>query len=195
MKNIYFIRHAETDGNKKQMLMGCRIDSPLSDVGFLQAKILSEKLKKIPIERIFVSSNTRAQDTAKVLFNDSLVPIISDQLREQDFGLMTGTLLSDIPKHINDLFFQDPYFFRHEGGESLADMQDRIMRFMQENIENNPSDFIAIVTHENVIKVAIGYMKCLTHEITALKLHYCSLSHYIFNDFGYEAVSINRVYQ
>jgi len=194
MKHIYFIRHAETEGNKRQMLMGCRIDTPLSEIGIMQAKNLAQKLKDFPIESVFVSSNTRAQDTARLLFDNSLQAVVCDQLREQDFGSMTGTLLSDIPAHINESFFQDPYHFRHEGGESLADLKDRLAQFMRENIESNPAQHIAIITHENVIKAVVGYMKDLSHEITALKFNNCSVTQYIFNDSDYEAICINRIY-
>ncbi len=195
MKHIYFIRHAETEGNKAQMLMGCRIDSPLTEVGIRQAQVLAVRLKELPIDSVFVSSNTRAQDTAEHLFGSSMNLVVSEQLREQDFGSMTGTFLADIPRAVNQLFFQDPYHFSHEGGESLADIQERVMQFMQKEIESSSAEHIAIITHENVIKAAIGYMKGLSHEITALKFNNCSFTHYIFNDPDYDAVSVNRIYQ
>lgn len=195
MKHIYFIRHAETEGNKKQMLMGCRLDSPLSKAGVEQTKNLAKKLKDFPIERVFVSSNTRAKDTANLLFVGSIQLTVHDQLKEQDFGDMTGVLLTNIPAQVNEKFFDDPYRFYHEGGESLAHMQDRVAHFMQEFIEASEHQHIAVVTHENVIKAAIGFMKGLSHEVTAMRFNNCSVTHYIFNDFGYEAVEVNRVYQ
>ncbi len=195
MKHIYFIRHAETEGNKKNMLMGCRLDSPLSEVGLSQAQVLREKIKDFPIECVYVSSNTRAQDTANLVFGDRFQHIIQDELREQDFGKMTGVLMSDIPEAANNLFFQDPYHFSHEEGESLADLQARIKNFMQEVIEKSPHSHIALVTHENVIKCALGYMKDLDQEVGAFKFHNCSVTNYIFNDSHYDAVFVNRVYQ
>lgn len=196
MRHIYFIRHGQTDSNQKNILMGGRADSPLTDDGKEQARMLSRGLQDTAFDRIYVSSNTRAQDTAKIIFEGRSTPVIlSNLIKEQDFGLMTGKSLHDIPAAIDQQYKQDPYHFKHAEGESLADLKERVGKFLQTEIEANPFAQIAIVTHENVIKAAIGYMKGLDKEMIALKFNYCSVNHYLLDQSSqYHAVTINYTY-
>ncbi len=196
MRHLYFIRHGQTDSNQKNILMGGRADSPLTAVGQAQAQVLGSALQDIAFDRVYVSSNTRAQDTAKIVFQGRSLPIItSDLIKEQDFGLMTGKNISEIPAEVDQQFKEDPYHFAHAEGESLADLKDRVGKFLQIEIEANPFAQIAIVTHENVIKAAIGYMKQLDKEITAFKFNYCSVNHYLLDQSSqYHAIAINYNY-
>lgn len=196
MHHIYFIRHGQTDSNQKNILMGGRADSPLTAEGQAQAQILGKALQNIPFDQVYVSSNTRAQDTAKIIFQGRSLPIIiSDLIKEQDFGLMTGKSLSEIPVEVDQVFKEDPYHFAHTEGESLADLKDRVGKFLQTEIESSPFTQIAIVTHENVIKAAVGYMKNLDREITAFKFNYCSINHYLLDQSSqYHAIAINYNY-
>lgn len=196
MRHIYFIRHGQTDSNQKNILMGGRADSPLTAEGQNQAQVLARGLQNIAFDRVYVSSNTRAQETAQIIFGHRQIPMISsDLIKEQDFGLMTGKSLSDIPPAIDQQFKEDPYHFAHTEGESLADLKDRVGLFLQKEIESSPFAQIAIVTHENVIKTAIGYMKSLDKEIIAFKFNYCSVNHYLLDQSSqYHAVSINYTY-
>ena len=196
MQHIYFIRHGPTDSNQKNILMGGRADSPLTTEGQAQAQVLSRGLQSIAFDRVYVSSNTRAQDTAKIIFGHRNIPVISsDLIKEQDFGLMTGKSLNDIPAHIDQQFKEDPYHFHHEEGESVAYLKERVGKFLQTEIEASPYAQVAIVTHENVIKAAIAYMKNLDKEIIAFKFNYCSVSHYLLDQASqYHAIAINYNY-
>lgn len=196
MRHLYFIRHGQTDSNQKNILMGGLADSPLTSEGQAQAQLLGRALQNIAFDRVYVSSNTRAQDTAKIIFQGRSLPIItSDLIKEQDFGLMTGKNLSEIPAEVDQQFKEDPYHFAHAEGESLADLKDRVGKFLQIEIEANPFAQVAIVTHENVIKAAIGYMKQLDKEITAFKFNNCSVSHYLLDQSSqYHAIAINYNY-
>lgn len=196
MHHIYFIRHGQTDSNQKNILMGGRADSPLTEEGKVQAQTLGRALQQVPFDQVYVSSNTRAQATAEIIFQGRSLPIItSDLIKEQDFGLMTGKSLSEIPLEVDQQFKEDPYHFAHAEGESLADLKERVGKFLQMEIESSPFTQIAIVTHENVIKAAIGYMKDLDKEITALKFNYCSVNHYLLDQSShYHAIAINYNY-
>ncbi|MBP7057573.1 histidine phosphatase family protein [Candidatus Gracilibacteria bacterium] len=195
-RHIYFIRHAQTDANHQNILMGGRADSPLTEEGQKSAIVLGKGLRDLPLERVYVSSNTRAQDTAKIIFADRNVPVIvSDQIKEQDFGVMTGTQMKDIPADIDQQYREDPYHFSHKEGESMSALKERVGAFMKSEIERSPYTHIAIVSHENVIRAAIAYMKDIDREVMTMKINNCSITHYIYDEAAsYHAVRFNYTY-
>lgn len=194
-KHIYFFRHGETVANIEQRLMGGRSDSPLTEKGIRQAQSLANALQKVPLEAFFVSSNTRAQETAQILLGARTIPLtLTDALKEQDFGLMTGKLLTEIPTEVDAAYKQDPYYFHHLEGESLDDVKVRVGLFL-EHVITQDYQHIAIVTHENIIKAAIAYMKGFDREAVIMKIPYCSLTHYTLDhNQQYHAITIARCY-
>lgn len=98
IKHLYFIRHAETEANLQQCLMGGRMDSPLTEKGTNQAEALRSQIETLPIEVFYVSTNMRAQNTANILNKNKMIAFVTtDEVKEQDFGDMTGVLLKYIP--------------------------------------------------------------------------------------------------
>ncbi len=65
--NIYLVRHAERLDNSP--------DSPLSEAGLLRAQILRDTLIDEDIHRIFASTYTRTQQTARPLADSLAMPI------------------------------------------------------------------------------------------------------------------------
>jgi probable phosphoglycerate mutase len=53
MKNIYFVRHGESEGNQARLYQSA--ETSLSEKGHLQAKLIAERFDNIEIE-IIISS-------------------------------------------------------------------------------------------------------------------------------------------
>ena len=60
---LYLVRHGESLGNQRKAHQ--TPTTPLSEIGLSQAKVLAHRFSKIPIDIIFSSSYTRAQQTAE----------------------------------------------------------------------------------------------------------------------------------
>lgn len=195
-KHIYFFRHGETLANLEQKLMGGRSDSPLTDKGKQEAMNLARAIGDLPLDVIFVSTNQRAQDTAQIITATKRVPVItSEKLKEQDFGLMTGVYLKDIPPEADAAYREDPYHFHHTEGESLDDVKQRVGDFLQQLSRSDDYQHIGIVTHENVIRAAIAYMRNIDREVLLIKIPHCSLTHYFLdNNLTYHAIAVGRLY-
>ena len=56
---IYFVRHGETDFNKKKIMQG-HLDIELNEIGIMQAQKAKENLKDVKIDMIFSSSSVLA---------------------------------------------------------------------------------------------------------------------------------------
>lgn len=69
---FYFVRHGETDHNKRRLLTG-QLDIPLNDIGISQARAAGEALQKVRAEIgcVYHSPLGRAMHTAE-LINESL---------------------------------------------------------------------------------------------------------------------------
>ena len=78
---IYFVRHGESEGNRKGLHQGP--DVPLSEEGIKQGQVLAERLKKHKIDVIYSSSMIRAIQTAKIISDQLKIPVESwENLKE-----------------------------------------------------------------------------------------------------------------
>ena len=82
---IYLIRH----GRQNSRL--CNVDVDLAEEGKQQARLVAERIKNWNIENIYCSDLKRAMETAAII-NETLNVniVVESQLREIDFGEMTG---------------------------------------------------------------------------------------------------------
>ena len=173
---LYLIRHGETDWNRDSRYQGQR-DIPLNDTGRAQAKRNGEALKANlpdPASIDFVSSPlSRAIETTEILSGAmGIVPArfrIEPQLLELHYGHWEGHLSTELPntdpagvaaKHA------DPFGWRPTGGESYADLMDRISVWLR----TVSRDTVAI-THGGVSRVARGAVLGLdTRDVPMLEV-------------------------
>ena len=108
-KKLYFIRHGYALHNKLFWDIGVNAyyryrDTPLLEEGYEQSKTLSKTWKDIDdIELIIVSPCIRTLETAKFIFKDKDIPIISkDFIIEYPIG---GKEICNKRKDIIDLKF------------------------------------------------------------------------------------------
>ena len=72
---IYFVRHGESEGNKKGLHQGPEV--PLSEEGIKKGQVLAERLKKHKIDVIYSSSMIRAKQTAEIISDELKIPVES----------------------------------------------------------------------------------------------------------------------
>ena len=115
MKEIYFIRHGQTDENSLGIRQGAEIDSELNELGREQAKKSGKYLKKYRIKDknfdcILSSPLKRAIETAEIIGKElklSKKIEILDSLIELSRGKMSGSFLisqSEIKNYIHIKF-------------------------------------------------------------------------------------------
>jgi broad specificity phosphatase PhoE len=86
LKSFYFIRHGETDWNKRGMIMGSK-DIELNSNGISQAEQAKYSFEDADIGAIYSSSAKRASHTANIL-NEALGLQVTytDLLTERGWG-------------------------------------------------------------------------------------------------------------
>lgn len=155
---LYITRHGETLWNLEGRMQGWK-DSPLSEKGIEQAKLLYERLKCIDFNKIYSSSCGRAFKTAEILKGTRDLKLIKeDDLREVNMGNWEGMLQSDIEKKWPDQihnFWKAPNLYKSETGEDFCKAQKRLVLKVEKIINDNLGKTVLIVTHAAALKLIL----------------------------------------
>jgi broad specificity phosphatase PhoE len=94
-KNIYIIRHGETDYNKKGFLQGSSIDASLNEKGMQQADRFFQSYQHIPFDKVYTSALKRSQQSVKK-FIDNIPFEQYEEFNEINWGELEGSQLTPI---------------------------------------------------------------------------------------------------
>jgi broad specificity phosphatase PhoE len=151
MTTLYLIRHGETSWNVEGRYQG-QFDPPLTEWGLQQALATAEQLAPLGFEAIYSSDLARSRQTAAALAGQIGLPIqVDPRLREIHQGEWQGVLIKDIRAGWPQELFgweHDPWHHHPPGGESLQQMQSRLLAAIDEIITRHPEGLIAIFTHK-----------------------------------------------
>jgi probable phosphoglycerate mutase len=155
---LVLVRHAVT-AQTGPMLSGRAPGIDLSDHGREQAKRLGERLAKLPITAVYASPIERTTQTAiAVAEHHGLEVQALPGVIEADYGDWTGGKLTDLAK--TDLWKvvqRAPSRARFPGGESLAEMQSRMVVALEEVVTRHRGELVVVVSHADPIKAAIAH--------------------------------------
>lgn len=153
-RSIWLSRHGESVYNLEEKIGG---DSPLSPRGQKYAHLLPALTKNEVGESplvVWTSTLRRTQETAKYLPYKKLAWKALDEL---DAGVCDGMTYKEIEeKYPNDFKARDDdkYQYRYRGGESYADVVNRIEPVIME-LERQEN--VLIVTHQAVLRCIYAY--------------------------------------
>ena len=135
MNTYYLARHGQTVWNTLGQTQG-HGNSPLTELGELQAKDLAEAMKEHKIDMIFSSDLGRAVQTAEIIGKEIGVEVEqTENLREMGFGVWEGRKLSDVQieyKEVFETWRNDPLNVDMEGGETLFDVEKRVKKLIED---------------------------------------------------------------
>jgi probable phosphoglycerate mutase len=141
------------------MLSGRAPGIDLSDRGREQAKRLGERLAKLPISVVYASPIERTTQTAAAVAEHHGLPVQPlTGVLEADYGEWTGGQLAELAK--TDLWKvvqRSPSRARFPGGESLAEMQARMVVALEEVVARHRGELVVVVSHADPIKAAIAH--------------------------------------
>lgn len=156
---IHVVRHGRTAANAGGLLLG-RADPPLDPDGVEQARAAAAVL---PGDAVVVSSPLqRCSATAAALGADYLV---DDRFLELDYGDWDLTPLSDVPAELWTSWRADPHF-RPAGGETLAELADRVAAGLEHWVAEADGRDLVVVTHVSPIKAALAWTLGVGVEIS-----------------------------
>ena len=169
MPLIVFVRHGEADNNVKRMLVGRHIESHLTESGIQQAKDTGQHLRKMKIDRVYVSPVTRAIETAKIICEINQLEYQTDErLYEIELGDLVGMNYDEVIEKHGNLFLKfytgdDPILDSY-GIESFSAVKKRIRNLLDESMKNYRDKNLLFLTHLDPIKAAVSLMLGLPPE-------------------------------
>ena len=151
---VDLVRHGETEGNVKGIVQG-QSDTPLTKRGIESTFRKAEKIRHHSFNAVFCSDLQRTVHTLDLL-RERIVslpdPVYSQDLREIDFGDLTGKRKTDIM----------PIILKHKAdsrlcypkGESGDQFIARVRGFFSGLSEHHAGQHILVVTHFGVMETA-----------------------------------------
>ena len=145
----------------------------LSPEGVMQAKIAKKELSKIYgnldfFDTKYISPFIRARETAFLLSrNEKEIWKIDDLLAERLWGIYGRVSVSSRIENFsltNKFLYNDPFYMRLDGGESLFDVYLRFRKFNEKLEEENSNENVLIVAHKQLIQVACYFTEQLLPE-------------------------------
>jgi broad specificity phosphatase PhoE len=149
MKTIFFIRHAESEANRLDVLASRR-DFPLTDKGRADAAVIAMELKEMAsLDRIICSPLLRAQQTAQPIAQIFRVEVETDErITEQEIGIYAGMTYAELDERMDYMHDRSKRWkwVPEGGGESYEMIARRLEPFFQ-SLEKLEGENILFVTH------------------------------------------------
>lgn len=159
MTQILLIRHAVNDVMKAKKLAGWMPDVHINEEGRQQAQAVAERLNGVPITAIYASPLDRTRETAEPLAQALGLEVqIREDIGEVQYGDWTGKSLEELSKldawRVVQLY---PSGMRFPGGETIREMQARIVNQLESIAADHPREIVAVFSHADVIKAALAH--------------------------------------
>ncbi len=147
MSELWLVRHGQTPWNREGRLTGWT-DVPLTRLGQGQARALSVWLRAERFCGVWASDLQRALHTARLAYGEPQEAVAD--LREINFGQLEGLSWAGLPEEHKTalLAFEG---FQAPGGESTAQLRQRIYRFLG----GLPAGRHLIFTHGGVLRMLL----------------------------------------
>ena len=167
MAKIFLFRHAQTTDNKEGIFSGRR-DPDLTPEGIEEAKKIRDVLKNEKVTKAYTSPLIRSKHTLEIVLepHERTELVVADpRLRERDYGDLTGKSKEQTAK-----LYPKEYPLWHRGydtpppgGESLKEVEERVLDFLKELIANVwQNDVIFICASGNSLRPIRKYFEKMT---------------------------------
>ena len=165
MTTVYFIRHAQAEGNANHFMQGNR-ETAVTAMGYAQIAALEKRFVETAVDAVYSSDLRRAVETAKAVSERKGLPVITDRaFREADVGVWEGREMSEIAQSDAaqfDAFLHHMERWHVEGGETSQQVLDRFLPALDRVRKENDGKTVAIVSHGYALRIVLAYLRGLS---------------------------------
>ena len=172
MLRLYLVRHGVTVWNREARWQG-HTDVPLSAEGVEQAKMVAERLSRLPVTAVWSSDLARARHTAEIIAEPhGLQVITSAKLRETMLGEWEGLTIDEIIARGDEEQWHrvrhDSLTHRPPGAERLESVWERLMEVRDEIRGRYAEGTVVVAGHGGSLRALLcdavgGDVRCLPH--------------------------------
>ena len=192
---VLLVRHGATP-TTGTVLPGRAAGLHLSDQGTAQAEHAAARIAALgTVRAVYASPLERARDTAAPIAKACrLRTRVRAGLNECDFGRWTGRKLAELRKLPEWSTVQHrPSAFRFPDGESLAEMQHRMVTTLAGIAADHPGETVVAVSHADPIKAAVADAVGTHLDLfQRIVVSTCSVSALAYTPGGVVALSVNN---
>ncbi len=161
-KEIYIIRHGETDLNRRRIVQGSGIDSSLNELGRHQAKAFYDFYHSVPFELVITSNLQRTHQTVAPFIDKGLPWEKTPHINEINWGVHEGkesepwmveayrTMIEEWGKGNFDASLRE--------GESAREMASRLQQFVAD-LRQRPEKKILVCSHGRALRCLMCVFK------------------------------------
>ena len=169
MKQIIFLRHAETKVNEEGRFCGV-IDTDITEEGRKQAEKMRETFKEYHFDAIYCSPLKRTKQTLEAIFPNREFTE-EDGFTEISLGDWEGLKKETISQKLRKAFQRGEYAPPH--GEKHEDVEARVKEAIESIFESYPDGSVILVCTSNGIMRTIKKMYTIqTKNIMSKNLEY-----------------------
>jgi probable phosphoglycerate mutase len=154
-KQLFIVRHGETDFNRQNIVQGSGVDKELNALGRLQAQKFYEYYHKIPFQHIFTSSLIRTHQSVEAFINNGIKHSVIPELNEISWGDFEGKRQTPEQKAIYwetvNMWNNGDLQAKITNGESPIEMQER-QKIALNQIINTEEEVLLICMHGRAMK-------------------------------------------
>jgi probable phosphoglycerate mutase len=195
LKNIFILRHGETENNRLAIVQGSGIDGTLNETGQQQAHAFFLKYQHLPFELVVTSTLQRTHQTVKSFIDKGIPWVQLPEINEMNWGVHEGksyaTWMEQPYKEAITDWQKGIYETRLENGESAAELAERMGIFMQW-LNNRPESNILVCSHGRAMRCMMTYFFGLpVSEMEKFSHKNTGLYHFSQDENGFNSILIN----
>ncbi len=166
---IYVVRHGHTSSTESKLISGSMDDPALSELGRADAKSAAAAITalasrfELPAPVIIAHSDMkRTTETAQLISKELSAPARADsRLREISFGDWEGSTMAELESESGEIAaWRGSVDRKPPAGESVLELESRVLRALSDLIAENSGSAVAIVSHmmplRSIAKKALG---------------------------------------
>ncbi|MFD2532819.1 histidine phosphatase family protein [Gracilimonas halophila] len=197
MKQLFFIRHGETDNNKASIIQGRSLDASINELGRLQAKAICDALEPFNIQKIVASGLRRTHETVQPLAEQRKLKIEKyPELDEIDFGIMEGKVFTEIQEQVMEVHEQwkgGNVDFAPEKGESPLQTFTRANSKVVEVLESSKEEYIVFMIHGRLTRILLSeWLGYGLHNMHKIEHQNGAINRLTWKAGKFEAVELNK---
>lgn len=158
--DVWLVRHTQTDWNRLRRYQS-HTDRQLTSFGQARAQAVAQRLHSLRFAAIVSSGLSRTDALADLIaeHNRYEPPVLRDtRWREADHGAWEGLTYGEVAKRYADQAqqrFADTWNSRAHGGESTADLWERVEAAWNDLLNQYDGKRILVVTHATPIQLLL----------------------------------------
>ncbi|MEW5958320.1 MAG: MSMEG_4193 family putative phosphomutase [Chloroflexota bacterium] len=192
---VLLIRHGENEWTSSQKLAGRTAGVHLNDYGRQQVEALGQRLAQAKLNAIYASPLERTVETAQAIakHHQGLELETRLGLLEVDYGEWTGQEIKNLSKKKYWSVVQFyPTGVGFPGGETMHQMQARMVQEINTLVSQHGGQTIAVVGHADLIKAAVAHYLGVHFDLfQRIVISTASITTISFSSLGPRVIAVN----